>query len=123
MASLPAYAKFKLAGTTLTPGKVSERAEMERGVPRTRRVNSDALHTLAGAIVLNSKAEMEAFEDWYYARDGGNGGQAWVDWFDECSSGPPKLIRIVELGTLTSLRGDYDLSEWQVTIEWIRSTY
>lgn len=122
MATFPEYAKLKLAGASLTPGKVTERTEMERGVPRTRRTNSDAIHTLAGTVVLHSKLDRDSFEDWYYARSGGNAGSAWVDWYDGCP-GVLRQIRIVELGALTSLLGDYDLSEWQITVEWLRSTY
>lgn len=122
MATLPDFVKFKMAGASMEPTKVIERSEMERGVQRTRRTNSDAVHTLTATMVFYSKAEMLAFESWYYSRAGADAGAAWVTWNDQCS-GTTRQIRFVSLGALVNFFGDYELSEWQCTIEWIRSAY
>ncbi len=122
MATLPDYVKFKLAGASMEPTKVIDRSEMERGVQRARRTNSDAIHTLSATMVFHSKAEMLSFEAWYYSRTGADAGAAWVTWNDECG-GVIRQIRFVSLGALVNLFGDYELSEWQCSIEWIRSAY
>lgn len=122
MATLPDYVRFKMAGATRTPTAVIGRTDMERGVPRTRRINSDALQTLSATMVFYDRAELDNFENWYYSAAGGNAGAAWVTWNDLCS-GETKIIRFASLGALTNLRGNYDLSEWQCSIEWMRSTY
>lgn len=122
MATLPDYVRFKLAGASQEPTKVVERSDMERGVPRVRRINSDAMQTFKATMVFHSRAEKDAFEDWYYDVNGANAGAAWVTWFDECS-GRTRLIRFVSLDTLVNIFGDYELSEWQCSIEWLRSAY
>lgn len=122
MATLPSFVRFKQAGASREPAPVVARTDMERGVPRTRRTNSDALQTFSATMVFHSKAEMEAFEAWYYSNTGGAAGSAWVTWNDECS-GETKTIRFASLDALVNLFGDYEVSEWACTIEWMKVVY
>lgn len=43
-----------------------ERDEMERGVPKQRLVNSQVLVTMKCAVLFRSKAELLAFDSWYF---------------------------------------------------------
>lgn len=78
---------------------VVERTPMERGMPKQRRVNSDARVEITLAIHHDSKAEAAAFETWFY--DDINAGQDFFD-FVHPRTGATVLGRLVggKLGTL-----------------------
>ena len=56
---------------------VVERTAMERGVPKQRRLHSDARVEMPITVHFDTKAEAEDFEDWFF--DDIDAGQAWFD--------------------------------------------
>lgn len=122
MAAFPTYAGLAFAGASLEASPVVQRSEVERGIPRTRRVASDALVTLQATILLNKTADVLAFEEWYYSPAGANGGAAWFDWKDP-RNGTVRSVRMASLGALQPRAGRFRLAQWPCTLEYVRSTY
>lgn len=66
MASLPDYVIYQLAGYSESFDPSVERTEMERGVPKERRINSRVLMKVNATFIFKSLADANAFEDWYF---------------------------------------------------------
>lgn len=121
MATFPT-AKFDWQDLSLAPGSVVERSEMERGVPKQRRIASDARVEVAITVMHDTKAEALAFEDWFY--DEINAGQDWFDW-PHPMTGTVHQARVVngELGPLNFEQKTLEASNRTLKIEYWRSTW
>lgn len=122
MAAFPSYARIALADVSMEHRPVSERSEVERGLPRVRRTSSDALVSVLGVVLLRSTADVLAFEDWYYSAAGANAGMGWFDWRDP-RNGTLRSARLASLGAVRPDAGKFRLARWACTIEYLRSTY
>ncbi len=95
---------------------------MDRGIPKQRRVVSDAMVQLKFSVVFDSRAKLTAFETWFY--DAINGGQ---DFFDMLHPRTRASIqaRFVngQMGTIKPMSGGFDWSALDVTLEYWRSTW
>lgn len=102
---------------------VVERAPMERGRPKQRRVNSDARVEMQMTLHFDTKAELEAFEDWFY--DDINAGQDSFDMTHPRTGAYLPVARIVggKLGAPTYLRQDFEDSKLTIKVEYWRSTW
>jgi hypothetical protein len=80
MATWPIYAKPISDGYSETPAPIADRGEMDRGVPKQRRTQSDVVITVAMTLLFLTTADAEAFEDWYYSNSGAAAGAASFDW-------------------------------------------
>lgn len=78
MATWPTYAVPLLDGYQEQHAPIAERGEMDRGVPKQRRTQSDVLVTVPITLQFLSYATAQAFEDWYYADAAA--GAAYFDW-------------------------------------------
>lgn len=120
MAAFPSSYKI-LIETSEAPASVVIRSEMERGVPKQRRVAADALVTVPITVMFFSKQQAADFETWFYTTI--NGGADFFDWTDP-RTGSVVQARVVGgvLGELVPLRDNYNLSRRSLTLEYLRST-
>lgn len=120
MAVFPADLKI-LFDTNDAPSPVVIRSEMERGVPKQRRIAADSLVSVPIAVIFYSKQQAADFEDWFY--NDISGGADFFDWI-EPRTGVVVQARIVggELGPLVPLRENYEMSRRSMTLEYLRST-
>lgn len=120
MATFPPDLKI-LFDTSEAPAPVVIRSEMERGVPKQRRIAADALVTMPISVIFFTKQQAADFEDWFYTDIGGG-----ADFFDftDPRTGVVVQARVVggELGPLVPLRENYNLSRRSMTLEYVRST-
>lgn len=77
MAAFPDV-KYDWSDLSITPEPVTERSEMERGIPKQRRTASDARVEVQMTLRFDTKTEALAFETWFF--DTINAGQDWFDW-------------------------------------------
>ncbi len=120
MAAFPSNLKI-LVGTSEDPTPVVIRSEMERGIPKQRRIAADALVTIPIEVLFLNKQEAADFEDWFYVDI--NGGADFFDWRDP-RTGATVEARVVngKLGALMPVRGAYEVSRRSMTLEFVRST-
>lgn len=101
---------------------VVERAPMERGIPKQRRVNSDARNELALTLHFDTKAEAAAFEDWFY--DTVAAGQDFFD-LTHPRLGTTVQARVVggQMGPLEFAHAPLERSRRSLVLEYWRSTW
>lgn len=121
MAAFPDV-KFDWRDLGEDPQSVVERTEMERGIPKQRRVNSDARVEVPITVYFDSKAEVTDFEDWFYVDI--NAGQDWFD-IPHPRTGVVVQARVVggKLGPLSYLNRTLEKSKRSLTIEYWRSAW
>lgn len=66
MAEFPAYVGIMVNDFGEEPQASVERTEMERGVPKQRLLNSRDMVELSCTLLFRSKADMAAFDVWYF---------------------------------------------------------
>lgn len=122
MATWPTGMRYDWRDFSETPEPVVERSEMERGRPKQRRIASDARVEVQLTLHFDSKAEIAAFEDWFYTTI--KAGQDVFDW-PHPRTGVTVQAQVVggELGPLTYLRGPLDKAKRSLKIEYWRSTW
>lgn len=123
MATWPTYARV-LIGTSDTPGSVVASSEMERGVPKVRRIAADATVIVPVEVLFQTDQQADDFEDWFYDAAGANGGASWFDWTN------PRTKTVVEaqivngdIGSLVPIREGYAMSSRSMQLRYVRSTY
>jgi hypothetical protein len=120
MAAFPSGNKI-LMETGEAPASVVIRSEMERGVPKQRRIAADAMVTVPISVFFYTKQQAADFETWFYTTI--NGG---VDFFDftDPRTGVVVQARVVggELGELVPMSANYTMSRRSMTLEYLRST-
>lgn len=122
MATWPTGMRYDWRDFSETPEPVVERSEMERGVPKQRRIASDARVEVQLTLHFDTKAEIADFETWFYTTI--KAGQDFFDW-PHPRTGATVQARVVggELGQLTYLRGPLDKAKRSLKIEYWRSTW
>jgi hypothetical protein len=120
MAAFPSDLRV-LVGTSEDPSSVVARSEMERGIPKQRRIAADALVTVPIEVLFLTQQQAADFEDWFY--DDIGGGADFFDWRD-IRTGSTVEARIVggKLGALVPVRGAYEVSRRSMTLEFVRSS-
>ena len=122
MATFPTYVKI-LIGSSESPKSVVLRSEMERGVPKQRRLSSDAMVTVPVDLFFETNQNAADFETWVYSQIGG--GSNWFDWTNP-RTGATVQARIVggELGALKPATGIWSgMSMRSMQFEYLRSAY
>lgn len=118
MASLPSYVAVRFPDYGETPQPSVERTEMERGVPKQRRTNSQTLVQVQATFLFMSSAAASDFEAWYYNTIG------IVGWFTmpHPRTGQTINARFVggNIGTLSPLSPTFSQSYRTVTLEYLR---
>jgi hypothetical protein len=101
---------------------VVERAEMERGLAKQRRINSDALVTVMMTVHFDTLAEALAFLAWYNTDI--NAGQDFFDFTDPLTSAAVQgRIPKGGLGKLQYQQNTLQASKRTVKIEFLRPAY
>lgn len=120
MAAFPENLKV-LIDTSEEPSSVVIRSEMDRGIPKQRRIAADAIVTVPITVMFFTQQEAVDFEDWFY--DDISGGADFFDWVNP-RTGATVQARIVggQLGALVPLRDSYHLSQRSMVLEYVRST-
>jgi hypothetical protein len=114
--------KYEWRDLSETTEPVVARAPMERGVPKQRRINSDAQVQFEITIHFDTKAEAAAFETWFFVTI--KAGQDWFD-FTHPRLGTTVVARVVggKLGPLTFTRRTLESSKRSLQIEYWRSAW
>jgi len=120
MAAFPSYARTLVDGYAESHSSIVERSEMDRGVPKQRKIQSDVLVTIPVKVLFATNDDAEAFEDWFYGD--AQAGAAWFDWTDPRTK-TLRQARIVagSLGPLTPGGGFFSALSRTVTLEYLRS--
>ncbi len=66
MAQWPANAKLMISGYGEKFDPSVERTEMERGVPKERKINSQVLQKITVSVLFPTPVDADEFEDWYF---------------------------------------------------------
>lgn len=121
MATFPAYAHVQFRGAGEQPTPVVVRSEMERGIPKQRRIAADTLVQVPVTLLFRTQADATDFEDWFY--DEVDAGAAWFDWVNP-RTGATVQARIVggDIGRLDPLSNSWAYAERSLVLEYVRST-
>jgi hypothetical protein len=122
MAAFPAGMKYDWRDMGEAPESVVERAPMERGIPKQRRIASDARVEVSITLHFDSTTEITNFETWFY--DTVRAGQDWFDWVHP-RTGATLQARVVggELGPLKYLRRPLDKATRSLKLEYWRAAW
>ena len=122
MATFPSNLKV-LINTSETPTPVVIETEMERGIPKSRRIAADAIVTVPIEVMFFDDQQAADFETWFYSPTGAQGGAAWFDWTN------PRTRTVVQaqivggdIGALVPLADNYRLSKRAMVLRYVRST-
>lgn len=119
MPAFPSYARVLASGFGEEAQPLVLRSDMERGVPKQRRVAADALVTVPVTVLFTSAADAAAFEAWFYSD--AQAGAAFFDWVHPRTR---QLVqaRIVDgdIGTLQPLAGAWRVSQRAFRLEYLR---
>jgi hypothetical protein len=120
MPAMPTGTKYEWQPLSLARKSVVERNEMERGLAKQRRTNSDTVVSVELVLHFDSKAEAAAFETWFDVTI--KGGQDYFD-FVHPITGATVLARVVggELGGLTPMTRTFARSKRSMRIEWTQA--
>lgn len=120
MATWPIYAVPVLDGYGEQHAPIAERNEMDRGVPKQRRTQSDVLITVSMTLMFFDSDSANDFEDWYYSNTGGAAGAASFDW-PHPRTGVVYQARVVanSLGPLTAM--GQGISRRSIQVEYLKA--
>lgn len=115
--AFPLYVKISWQDSGESHKPVVERSEMERGIPKQRRINADVLVTVPITLYFDTAVEAADFETWFYTE-----GMGWFD-FTLPRTGAVVQARIVggDIGTLKPSNRTWSMTERQVKLEYVRT--
>lgn len=122
MATFPSYVKI-LVGSSEQPKTVVLRSEMERGIPKQRRMASDSMVSVPVTLFFETPTNANDFETWVYSQIGG--GTDWFSWTNPRTNTVVQA-RIVggDLGALQPATGVWSgQTTRRMTFEYLRSAY
>lgn len=122
MAAFPTGMRYDWRDLSEAPEAVVERQPMERGIPKQRRIASDARVEVAITLHFDTTAEITDFETWFYTTV--NAGQDFFDWVHP-RTGATLQARVVggELGPLQYMRRTLDKAKRSLKLEYWRSAW
>lgn len=122
MATFPAYVKYGWRDMGEQAESVVERAEMERGIPKQRRTNSDARVDLPITLHFDSASDYAAFDTWFYTTI--KAGQDFFD-FVHPRTGATVQARFKggELGRINYINRTLGMCSMQVVLEYWRAAW
>lgn len=122
MPAFPTGMKFDWRDFSEAFDPVVERAEMERGLPKQRRINSDARGEFSMTLYFDTPAEITAFEAWFFTDI-----RAGQDFFtmQHPRTGATINARVKggELGPLQFLEKTFQRAKRTLKIEYLRPAY
>ena len=126
MATFPADIPYVLGSATEEVASAVMRSDMERGVPKQRRMASDVMAKVKVTMQFKDIAHHAAFESWYYTQI--NAGADYFTW-QHPRTGATVQARIVggTLGTLTPIHGTwrpgFQRCRRDATFEYLKAAY
>lgn len=119
MASFPTYVKIGFPQPE-DPASAVMSSEMERGVPKHRRMAADVMVRQETTVYFDTKQHAIDWETWFYTTI--NAGVDWFDWVD-LRTGSTIQARIVEgkPGALKPATVNWAYAQRTMTVEWLRS--
>lgn len=126
MATFPTYVKCVVGTYEEDRAPVVLRSEMERSVPKQRRMASDTMTTVKLTMQFASVAQNDAFELWFDSQIGS--GTDWFSWTHP-RTGAVVQARVVGgvLGPLRPVHGTWRAGlqrcRRDATLEYLRSAY
>lgn len=122
MATWPIGMRYDWRDLTETPEPIVERNAMERGVPKQRRIASDARVEVQLTLHFSTATQVADFETWFYTTI--KAGQDFFDW-PHPRTGATLQARIVggELGALSYLAPTLGWAKRSLKLEYWRSTW
>lgn len=117
MAAFPSYACIQFSDYSESFDPSVERTEMERGMPKQRRINSRVLVTVNALIIFKTKADSIAFESWYFDTIGRIG---FFDVTHPRYGLKSMRFQSGNIGDLVPLTSDFSVSQRVVTLEYLR---
>ena len=126
MATFPTSVKCAMGAYEEDRAPVVLRSDMERSVPKQRRMASDAMTTVKVTLQFVSVAHNDAFEVWFDSQIGS--GTDWFNWTHP-RTGTVVQARIVGgvLGPLKPVHGTWRVGlqrcRRDATFEYLRSAY
>lgn len=120
MATFPSYVKLAWRDTGESARPIVARTEMERGLPKQRRIAADTVVTVPLTCFFDTKADATAFETWVYTTL--DGGMGWFNWTNP-RTGATVSARIVggDIGTLQPENKTWVYARRQLKIEYVRA--
>lgn len=120
MATFPTYVKLAWRDTGESPRPIVARTEMERGLPKQRRIAADTVVTVPLTCFFDTKADAVAFETWVYTTL--DGGMGWFNWTNP-RTGTTVSARIVggDIGTLQPENKTWVYARRSFKIEYVRA--
>lgn len=125
-ATFPTDVPVVLGSYSEERGSAVLRSEMERGVPKQRRMASDVMVTVKVTLQFRDSAHAATFETWLDTQTGA--GADWFTWTHP-RTGAAVQARIVggQLGPLTPVHGTWRAGRQRcrrdATFEYLRSAY
>lgn len=118
--AFPTYVGVMRTGYGEAHGDIALRTEMDRGVAKQRKTQSDVMVQVSMTLTFDTKAILADFEDWYYGE--AQAGMAWFDWTDP-RTGTVRQARVVanSLGASPAGVGDFSYTSRTVKIEYLRA--
>jgi hypothetical protein len=124
MAVFPSYVQVAMGSMSEDRAPVVLRSEMERGVPKQRRMASDTMVSVTLTMAFKTLSDHTAFEAWFDSQIGS--GTDWFDWTHP-RTGTVVRARFMggKLGALAATHGTYKRGRCQrtATLEYLRSAY
>lgn len=122
MAAFPSTVKYDWRDLSETAETIVEAAKMERGIPKQRRIASDARVELGITVHFDTRTEAASFDDFFF--DTVNAGQDFFD-FTHPRSGAVVQARFVngEMGTLKFKQPTREMSSRSFKLEYWRSAW
>lgn len=118
MATLPPYARVQLAGYSEEFDPSIHRTEMERGPAKQAIANTHVEMKLRCSLLFQSKADVAAFEDWYFTD------LKRIGYFTMRHPRTRATISArfenASIGTLMPAAGGFGIAQRDVVIEYLR---
>ena len=120
MATFPSYVKLGWSDTAEQAAPIVQRTEMDRGVPKQRRTQSDVLVTMPVTAYFATAQDAANFETWVYQQV--DGGAGWFN-FTSLRTGGTVQARIVggDIGALTPSMQTWARSQRSFKLETLRA--
>lgn len=99
MATFPSYVVVRFAGFSQQDSNLIERSDMDKGVAKTRRVQTDPVVTVSATLYFRSAADVQRYRQWFYSAGGANAGAAWFDMTD------PRTLQVRQCRLVASSNG------------------
>ncbi len=122
MAAFPTYLDYSWRDFSESEQSMVIRSEMDRGVPKQRRILSDTMVSVTINVHFRSKKQESDFMTWFDSAIGS--GTDWFSWYHPRME--TYVIARIVAGSLGPLKPDnksWSTSQRSMTLEYLRKAY